>query len=842
MACLDPESAARELVIKPDWKRDQSTADAGAKKKLCPWLLTAILCSSAWWHTSSQALAGQPPLPSTRTDRSAAATVAATGQETAGDLAAKIIAAYGGLDKLKEIKAQPFRSRGTLSATSGMSGAANSFECDILGQGDKLRIETAVMGQPIVLAFDGVQSWTQFGDWVSASTETSAKRIAEELKHGLNLLLDLSSPKYKLELTGKRAVRGKICYVLRIVGEDGKPTTFFVDEKTHMVLRTEYIGVDQEQGITTLQAVEYDDYRPTNGSFTAFKTTEYSGSKRTSETILQSLELGASFDEKVFTMPPESEIARLKEGPVTIPFEFKANEIIIKARLAGRADCNFIIDTGASQTVLDKAAATTLGAYSLSNFSITAGSKAIPLSYTTLPSIGLGDLTLNNIPALVTDLSSFAQAIGERPTGLIGANILRRFLVTIDFAEHKLVLSDPRSVTAPAEATAVKTAPIFGATALVVSGKLDDRLNINFLVDTGAAFNNLPQSAARPLLSGQILPVGQIFGIDGQKLAIGAVKLKSLSLASLGILRPVFAVSPDGASSSGSSGLFTAGSIGILGNPIWSRFRMTIDYRNERLFLEPRPDRLLTDRCSEELDRIFRDYLRNRNIDLAIKADEKVSEDARQKGDKAGEALALASLGMRCLDKFERSGDSSYQTAAAGRLAKAADLARQSHNQAVEGKVLAQWADFYLHFSSNPTSLFAAQSLMTRAASRAPTESSVYATLGSLTLKVGKPSLAAKLLDQSIMLDPANWSALWSEYRLYESQHNLKMQMLVLTQLKRYYPDVPEVIAAERLLSSSKRSGQKNKALIQRPAGKTASGERSAPRQPPGETGRSPSL
>ncbi|MBI4534424.1 MAG: aspartyl protease family protein, partial [Candidatus Melainabacteria bacterium] len=384
----------------------------------------------------------------------------------AKDIAASIVAAYGGLEKLMAVKEQPFSSRGNVTVTSTVSQASNSFECDIFGKADKLRIETTVMGQPMILGFDGKNCWTQFGDWVSPSTETTAKHLAEELRHGLNLLLKISDANCKLQVVGKKLCQGKMCDVLNVLAEDGKTTTFYADEASHLVLRSEYMGTDSERGIPAIQAMEYENYQSVAGTPTAFKTTEYSLAKKTSQTLLSKMELGVLLDEKIFEMPAESEVAQVKTSSVTVPFEYIGNAILVKVRLNGTTDYKFIVDTGASQTVLDKAVASSMGPYSSSSLSITAGSKAIPLSYTTLQSLSVGDVVLNNIPALVSDLSAFVKTLGERPAGLIGANILRRFLVTIDFADKKIVLSNPKNPILPPNSTVIPTFPGFGSTAL----------------------------------------------------------------------------------------------------------------------------------------------------------------------------------------------------------------------------------------------------------------------------------------------------------------------------------------------------------------------------------------
>lgn len=701
-------------------------------------------------------------------------------------LAEQIVAAYGGPDQVKSFKYAAYKSHGTHSAISGLSGAANSLVCDVTGHAEKLRLETKMIGQPMILGYNGKESWTQFGDWVNPASETTLKRLTESLEHGLNLLADLTDPKRKLEYLGTRSAGGKTCDVLRIYADDGKPSTFYADQSTHLILRSEYLGTDHEQGVPAVEAVEYLDYRPVAGTFSPFKTVEYTGSKKTSQTLLDSLELGIKVDDKIFDMPAEIQIPALKLGPVAIPFDYVNNQIIVRVKI-NSSYCRFIVDTGASQTVISRAAAAPIGPLSQADFSITAGSKAVPLSYLTIPSLTIGDITLTNLAALVTDLSSLAGAVNERPSGLLGANVLRRFLVTFDFKNKVMLLADPHKVTVPSNAYVIKTSPVYGATALVVSGKLDNKLDLNFLVDTGAGFNNLPQSAVKKLLRVSLLPVGKIFGVDGKKLAIGSWRCQNLKLGPLECPDQVFALSPEPSGGGESNGLFTAGAMGILGNPFWSQFKTTIDYRNERLILEPLAN------CSDwrsirvALRHIAQKYQHDKDAAGAIKACQSLTGHFHTNHDTAAEAYILSEMAGYYAEKI------STQPLAARQLAAALNLAKQAADKEVSGHVLAQWAGYYISTMRAQSDAATAKGLIGQALAVSPADADAYTWLGTLYLRAANLELASRALDQALLLDPSNWRALWSEYTLYCLRRNSVMQQAVLEQIRHYYPDAADL-------------------------------------------------
>ncbi len=132
-------------------------------------------------------------------------------------------------------------------------------------------------------------------------------------------------------------------------------------------------------------------------------------------------------------------------------------------------------------------------------------------------------------PSALRTLSFWTNA-RQSPIGLLGANILKRFLVTIDYPNRKIILADPHTVTVPPNACVINTKPAMGNLGVVIEGVLDKTLNIPLLVDTGAAFNNISAGLVKPLIKEKLLPVSKILGLDGQQVDVGAVQLNSLQM------------------------------------------------------------------------------------------------------------------------------------------------------------------------------------------------------------------------------------------------------------------------------------------------------------------------
>jgi predicted aspartyl protease len=738
---------------------------------------------------------------------------------SATELANQVAAAYGGMAKIKEMMEKGTRSHGKVHTWSTISAASNQFECEIISRGYKVRTEMLIFGQLHIMAYDGKKGWSQTGDWVSASSESTVQRFANELEHGLNALEHLDNPNYKLETLPDTFVDGKNLDVLKLTSPDGKWTKFFVDPITRLVMRTEFMGHDNEQGIETVQSIDYSHYKNVAGFPTPFKIVQYSLGKKSSETNLSAVTIDDSIKDALFEMPRESKISRLEHGPITIPFEYVGNQILISARVNGGAEQKFVVDTGASQTVIDKTVAQSIGPQTMSTFTVTAGSKAVPLGYLSIQKVQIGDLTMENIPALVADLASFKATLGHRPAGLIGTSVLKRFAVTIDYRDRKIVLTDPLKLQVPEGAIIVPTSPAFGSTLLVVNGTIDGQHPMNFLVDTAAGFNNLPHEMAKKLNVGAVLPVGQVFGLEGQKMSIGSVQFKSLEVGGFKLQNPVFAIQLQQAPEK-PSGLFTAGKMGIIGNPIWSSARVTIDYRNDRLLIEVPASRPALDRLLAQIDQVDRLYLRTKSMDEAAAAYEKVLKEAQNSGLKAAEALAIARLANLYSDKFNEKKEAKWFDLASREYERAGKIAAESRNKQVEGEILAQWAMLYLNSPRSKNDLDGAQKLLNRALAKAPSEGSIYAGLANAMLKTGKAQMATQFVDNALLLDPSNWQALWLKYKLCEEAGKQKDVGLVLAQLERYYRDLPQVKEAMAKASGAARNQAAAKATRSAPARK----------------------
>lgn len=159
---------------------------------------------------------------------------------------------------------------------------------------------------------------------------------------------------------------------------------------------------------------------------------------------------------------PEPRVAVQGALPIELPYRTgKGGVVILSGRVNGRADVDFILDTGAPVTVLiDGEKTTSLG------FDTT---KARPLGPADDPAspigvvqpgltVAFGGVTLTGLSAAVLPEKSLAcpekyQSVGF--AGVIGADLFRRFVVEVDPVAGRVRLHDPAAWRTPDGAVAV---------------------------------------------------------------------------------------------------------------------------------------------------------------------------------------------------------------------------------------------------------------------------------------------------------------------------------------------------------------------------------------------------
>ena len=290
-----------------------------------------------------------------------------------------------------------------------------------------------------------------------------------------------------------------------------------------------------------------------------------------------------------FGAPPTR---RAATTPVTIPAEITSyGGVFLQTHINGSRPLSFCLDSGASAPFFIAADQAKLLGLKLQSLALRAGGAG-PNSYEVAETrgvrISLGDLTFKDQAAAVISLALIDEQLGRSVDGLVGLNFFLRYVVEIDYADHKLRIYEPEKYTYSGAGESIpltlQDGHFFVPAKIRVPGR--PMFNGQFLVDTGgcmmtvvlttpfARSNRLPARNQKTILDRSVA------GLGGEtKLQI--IRASSFALGSSVIREPITYISQDNGGALASSQYD-----GIIGSEILRRFKVIFDYARRRLILE----------------------------------------------------------------------------------------------------------------------------------------------------------------------------------------------------------------------------------------------------------------
>jgi hypothetical protein len=256
----------------------------------------------------------------------------------------------------------------------------------------------------------------------------------------------------------------------------------------------------------------------------------------------------------------------------------------------------FVVDTGFDVSILDAATAERhgLGVGTVRREAQPGGD----VEMATLPptTLRIGPLEIDAVEVTTVPLGGLAAVLGRSFHGILGHDVLGRFVVDLDYPAGRIRFSDPRSWQPPADAEAVEieirngeplaNGILITANGLEVPGrfKLDTGsldvagLNLNFVRDHGVVGPD-----DRELRSGGVAVGG---GTEGRLFRAGALVLGPRRLE-----RPLIGYTVD------SAGFENRDNAGTIGVGLLALSRLVLDYPHGRvLFVGPASEPMPEDR------------------------------------------------------------------------------------------------------------------------------------------------------------------------------------------------------------------------------------------------------
>jgi hypothetical protein len=286
-----------------------------------------------------------------------------------------------------------------------------------------------------------------------------------------------------------------------------------------------------------------------------------------------------------------SPLAARPGQPVIMPFLYEDARLYVPVRIASGPVHWFILDTGASHTVIDTALAKSSGLGLSAGRAVTgAGAGSSQEARTAAVHLSVGGVPLRVAQPTVIDLVHLLGATsGRAPAGIIGSEFFREHFVDVNFAAHRISIyaaaSERRSFyAAEVPLTFADRTPLTQVQLTVPSGRL---ITAIALVDLGAKSTFL---VPEPFIDREKLreafpnkiesPLGA--GVGGDTFyAFARARRLGFAGAGLALERPVIGLSIRGS-------LRATWHEGLLGADFLSRFRLGFDYMHARLLLTQR--------------------------------------------------------------------------------------------------------------------------------------------------------------------------------------------------------------------------------------------------------------
>jgi hypothetical protein len=381
---------------------------------------------------------------------------------------------------------------------------------------------------------------------------------------------------------GTKIDAGKSYDVLQITPAGSKvPFELWLDPATHLPARGHFVS-----GFTT-QTLAFSDYRPANGLNVAYSIHIDSTDGNNSDIAITNVAFDPSGAEAALARPATRPTDFSIEGgktSTTVPIQLGENHVYLDVMLNGKGPYHFVFDTGGSN-VVDGAVAKEIGALGTGSAQGSGvGSQTEGLSFANVSKLQVGDAVLTDqIFAVAPMRMGFGVSAGRPIDGLIGWEVLARYITTFDYAGLKVTLAMPASVQPPAGGHVVPFV-LYGTQPQIAC--TIDGIPAECTIDTGARDTigfMTPFLTAHPEIApAKMTAVGiDGFGFGGPSMGkLGRVREVGIGDITLTNLVGDYSVQTAGAFAAP----FVAANIG--GN-LLRRFTVTFDYDNGTMTLVP---------------------------------------------------------------------------------------------------------------------------------------------------------------------------------------------------------------------------------------------------------------
>lgn len=249
---------------------------------------------------------------------------------------------------------------------------------------------------------------------------------------------------------------------------------------------------------------------------------------------------------------------------------------------------NFVFDTGASTAVMDKATAKQIGITADTKQYATGASGSQEYEIAVNRTLTIADVAFDQLNLVLVDLQELSNRSGIQIDGIIGYDVISRYVTQFDFANKKLHLyHSTEDIKDTSEYTTHKIHMGSAIPMVSIDCAFNDGTKVSgdFLFDSGA---NLGILFNTPFAKEH-----QLADKFNKSITISSRGLTATSTSVIGLTKNVsllgntFTNVPVSLSQSTQGVSSQKGFAGILGADIINRFDMILDYKKKKLHLKP---------------------------------------------------------------------------------------------------------------------------------------------------------------------------------------------------------------------------------------------------------------
>ena len=280
----------------------------------------------------------------------------------------------------------------------------------------------------------------------------------------------------------------------------------------------------------------------------------------------------------------------LKAQIAQIPFETRGSHLLVKVQTNQSDSLNFIFDSGATNISIDSLTAERAGVSKENRETVSVGGSGGTQHYKMAlhQNLKLGNIAINDVNMVLINFKSLSEATGVKLDGIIGYEVLNKYITKLDFEQKKISFYDQiKSVDTtgytgiPFEFNKDILIPRFPVSITLANG---ETFTGRVMFDTGNAFTlivSTPFSKYHNFNSklgetSMQLGRGLNATTQDQLATINSMSFNGFNFGKMGIRLTI----NDQAEPKD-------GYLGILGMEVIRRFHVILDYQQKKIYLKP---------------------------------------------------------------------------------------------------------------------------------------------------------------------------------------------------------------------------------------------------------------